>query len=143
MFELYILIKRVYVVTILISLVQTMFEDVSGFGAWHRRWCSLKSHHLSYWKYPDDEGTKVVVVSSSSQNRKSFPGWDFNDNFNYFLYKHSEFVNLWKMYLSRPCTLVIDNGINLSQYYVAKSNHLVIILVSASQLDRQTEYSGQ
>ncbi|KAJ8956078.1 hypothetical protein NQ318_016530 [Aromia moschata] len=33
----------------------TMFEDVSGFGAWHRRWCLLKGHALSYWKYPDDE----------------------------------------------------------------------------------------
>ncbi|XP_057658228.1 anillin-like isoform X7 [Diorhabda carinulata] len=33
----------------------TMFEDVSGFGAWHRRWCILKGHTLSYWKYPDDE----------------------------------------------------------------------------------------
>lgn len=37
----------------------TMFEDVSGFGAWHRRWCYLKGHTLSYWKYPDDEKTKV------------------------------------------------------------------------------------
>lgn len=33
----------------------TMFEDVSGFGAWHRRWCLLKGYTLSYWKYPDDE----------------------------------------------------------------------------------------
>nr|CAI5823619.1 unnamed protein product [Callosobruchus analis] len=35
----------------------TMFDDVSGFGAWHRRWCLLKGHLLSYWKYPDDEKT--------------------------------------------------------------------------------------
>ncbi|CAH1981243.1 unnamed protein product [Acanthoscelides obtectus] len=33
----------------------TMFDDVSGFGAWHRRWSLLKGHLLSYWKYPDDE----------------------------------------------------------------------------------------
>lgn len=33
----------------------TMFEDVSGFGAWHRRWCRLHGSILSYWKYPDDE----------------------------------------------------------------------------------------
>lgn len=33
----------------------TMFEDVSGFGAWHRRWCRLHGNILSYWKYPDDE----------------------------------------------------------------------------------------
>lgn len=37
----------------------TMFDDVSGFGAWHRRWCLLKGHSLSYWKYPDDEKKKV------------------------------------------------------------------------------------
>lgn len=40
----------------------TMFEDVAGFGAWHRRWCSLHGHLLSYWRYPDDEKTKVVVI---------------------------------------------------------------------------------
>lgn len=33
----------------------TMFEDVSGFGAWHRRWCRLHGNVLSFWKYPDDE----------------------------------------------------------------------------------------
>lgn len=33
----------------------TMFDDVSGFGAWHRRWCHLKGNILNYWKYPDDE----------------------------------------------------------------------------------------
>lgn len=37
----------------------TMFDDVSGFGAWHRRWCLLKGHTLSYWKYPDDEKKMV------------------------------------------------------------------------------------
>lgn len=37
----------------------TMFEDVSGFGAWHRRWCLLKGHTVSYWKYPDDERKMV------------------------------------------------------------------------------------
>lgn len=37
----------------------TMFEDISGFGAWHRRWCLLKGDTLSYWKYPDDEKKTV------------------------------------------------------------------------------------
>jgi len=37
----------------------TMFEDVSGLGAWHRRWCVLASNKLCYWKYPDDENKKV------------------------------------------------------------------------------------
>nr|XP_047931522.1 anillin isoform X1 [Anser cygnoides] len=36
----------------------TMFEDVSGFGAWHRRWCVLYGNCISYWTYPDDEKRK-------------------------------------------------------------------------------------
>lgn len=36
----------------------TMFEDVSGFGAWHRRWCVLSGYCISYWTYPDDERRK-------------------------------------------------------------------------------------
>nr|XP_008200136.1 PREDICTED: actin-binding protein anillin isoform X2 [Tribolium castaneum] len=43
----------------------TMFEDVSGFGAWHRRWCLLKGDTLSYWKYPDDE-KKTPPINSIS-----------------------------------------------------------------------------
>ncbi|KAL3287438.1 hypothetical protein HHI36_001909 [Cryptolaemus montrouzieri] len=41
----------------------TMFEDISGFGAWHRRWCVLRENSLSYWKYPDDE-KKVPPIDS-------------------------------------------------------------------------------
>ncbi|KAL0276644.1 UNVERIFIED_CONTAM: hypothetical protein PYX00_004173 [Menopon gallinae] len=41
----------------------TMFDDISGFGAWHRRWCLLSSHTLSYWKYPDDETRKIPIGS--------------------------------------------------------------------------------
>ncbi|BFZ19830.1 hypothetical protein BsWGS_22869 [Bradybaena similaris] len=36
----------------------TMFEDVSGFGAWHRRWCVLAGNKICVWKYPDDETRK-------------------------------------------------------------------------------------
>ncbi|XP_046580326.1 anillin-like [Haliotis rubra] len=36
----------------------TMFEDVSGLGAWHRRWVALARNKLCYWKYPDDENRK-------------------------------------------------------------------------------------
>ncbi|NWU67149.1 ANLN protein, partial [Pterocles burchelli] len=36
----------------------TMFEDVSGFGAWHRRWCVLAGNCISFWTYPDDEKRK-------------------------------------------------------------------------------------
>ncbi|KAK3085514.1 hypothetical protein FSP39_004457 [Pinctada imbricata] len=36
----------------------TMFEDVSGLGAWHRRWNVLAGNKLCFWKYPDDETKK-------------------------------------------------------------------------------------
>ncbi|XP_034457021.1 anillin isoform X1 [Hippoglossus hippoglossus] len=39
----------------------TMFEDVSGFGAWHRRWCVLSGYYISYWTYPDDEKCKNPI----------------------------------------------------------------------------------
>ncbi|XP_026318703.1 anillin-like, partial [Hyposmocoma kahamanoa] len=32
----------------------TAFDDVSGLGAWHRRWFRLQAPRLAYWKYPDD-----------------------------------------------------------------------------------------
>ena len=38
-----------------------MFADVSGFGAWHRRWCVLKDNTLSFWKYPDEENFKEPI----------------------------------------------------------------------------------
>ncbi|XP_071447088.1 anillin-like [Hetaerina americana] len=39
----------------------TMFEDISGFGAWHRRWCLLHEDRLSFWKYPEDERKKEPI----------------------------------------------------------------------------------
>ncbi|KAM8770362.1 anillin [Rhynchonycteris naso] len=39
----------------------TIFEDVSGFGAWHRRWCILSGNCVSYWTYPDDEKRKNPI----------------------------------------------------------------------------------
>ncbi|XP_051992036.1 anillin-like [Xyrauchen texanus] len=39
----------------------SMFEDVSGFGAWHRRWCVLSGYCISYWTYPDDEKRKNPI----------------------------------------------------------------------------------
>ncbi|MGH0121806.1 UNVERIFIED_CONTAM: hypothetical protein FKN15_068792 [Acipenser sinensis] len=39
----------------------TMFEDVHGFGAWHRRWFSFNGKCVSYWNYPDDEGSKEAI----------------------------------------------------------------------------------
>lgn len=39
----------------------TMFDDISGFGAWHRRWCRLSGNTLFYWKYPEDEKRKETL----------------------------------------------------------------------------------
>lgn len=41
----------------------TMYEVVSGYGAWHRRWCLLKGEMLSYWKYPDHEKKEIPIGS--------------------------------------------------------------------------------
>ncbi|XP_040168540.1 anillin isoform X1 [Anopheles arabiensis] len=45
----------------------TMYEDVSGLGAWHRRWCRLQRHTINYWKYPDDEKRKAPIGSIDLQ----------------------------------------------------------------------------
>ena len=50
----------------------TMFEDVSGFGAWHRRWCYLKGNLLVYWRYPDDEVKKVCVTYRNNDFNLSY-----------------------------------------------------------------------
>uniref|UniRef100_UPI00398EBD02 anillin-like isoform X2 n=1 Tax=Pristiophorus japonicus TaxID=55135 RepID=UPI00398EBD02 len=39
----------------------TIFEDVSGFGAWHRRWFVLSGNTLSYWTYPDEKKHKKPI----------------------------------------------------------------------------------
>lgn len=31
----------------------TVYEDVSGFGAWKRRWAVLKGSAIAFWAYPD------------------------------------------------------------------------------------------
>jgi actin-binding protein anillin len=38
----------------------TMFQDISGYGDWHRRWCKLTSSELSYWMYPEDESNEPL-----------------------------------------------------------------------------------
>jgi len=39
----------------------TMFDDVSGFGAWHRRWFVLEGNSLSFWKYPENEKVQEPI----------------------------------------------------------------------------------
>ncbi|XP_068625198.1 anillin-like [Battus philenor] len=43
------------------SAFLTAFDDVSGLGAWHRRWFRLVSPRLQYWKYPDDANRKMPI----------------------------------------------------------------------------------
>ena len=38
-----------------------MFDDVSGFGAWHRRWFVLEGNSLSFWKYPENEKVQGLL----------------------------------------------------------------------------------
>ncbi|XP_076824863.1 uncharacterized protein LOC143470543 isoform X2 [Clavelina lepadiformis] len=39
----------------------TMFDDVGGLGAWHRRWCVLRHGVIYSWTYPDDEKHKDAL----------------------------------------------------------------------------------
>ncbi|XP_073515981.1 anillin-like isoform X2 [Phyllobates terribilis] len=39
----------------------TMFEDVGGLAAWHRRWCIVSGNNLSFWAYPDQESCKEAL----------------------------------------------------------------------------------
>ncbi|PIK53402.1 putative actin-binding protein anillin-like isoform X2 [Apostichopus japonicus] len=41
----------------------TMFDEISGFGSWHRRWCVLAEGYVTCWKYPDDERKKPPIAS--------------------------------------------------------------------------------
>ncbi|XP_076848991.1 anillin, actin binding protein 2 isoform X2 [Brachyhypopomus gauderio] len=43
----------------------TMFEDVSGFGAWRRLFFKLEGTHLMYWNYPNEMGSKPAEGSIS------------------------------------------------------------------------------
>ncbi|CAH2057115.1 unnamed protein product, partial [Iphiclides podalirius] len=43
------------------SAFLTAFDDVSGLGAWHRRWFRLLAPRLQYWKYPDDATRKMPI----------------------------------------------------------------------------------
>lgn len=37
----------------------TMYEMISGYGAWCRYWFYLNGDKLSFWKYPEQETTQV------------------------------------------------------------------------------------
>ncbi|XP_043849507.1 anillin-like [Dromiciops gliroides] len=46
----------------------TIFDDVGGFGAWHRRWCVLSGNCLFCWAYPEDEKQKTPIGSINLAN---------------------------------------------------------------------------
>lgn len=47
----------------------TMFNDVSGYGAWHRRWFRLRNGILSFWKYPEhaEDDSKVLLMKNTKK----------------------------------------------------------------------------
>ena len=49
----------------------TMFDDVSGFGAWHRRWVVLEGNTLAFWKYPENEKVMGKLPQKSLDNDSS------------------------------------------------------------------------
>lgn len=49
-----------------------MFELISGYGVWHRRYFVLEGCTMYYWNHPNDKETKVQMV------RQKSPGAFFN-----------------------------------------------------------------
>ncbi|CAI5668118.1 unnamed protein product [Oreochromis niloticus] len=49
----------------------TMFELVSGYGVWHRRFFVLEECNLYYWNYPNDRETKEAEGSISLSSSQS------------------------------------------------------------------------
>ncbi|KAF9416098.1 hypothetical protein HW555_006510 [Spodoptera exigua] len=63
----------------------TAFDDVSGLGAWHRRWFRLQPPRLAYWKYPDDvqkkthlDLCKIVIILVTSNDLSYMPIGDID-----------------------------------------------------------------
>lgn len=40
----------------------TMYEIISGYGAWCRYWFYLNGDKLSFWKYPEQENVQVNII---------------------------------------------------------------------------------
>ncbi|KAF7634444.1 PH domain-containing protein [Meloidogyne graminicola] len=62
----------------------SLYQIVSGLGAWNRFWCVLENEQLNFWRYPEDEGTKdpivtieliwcITTVTALSPSSASFP----------------------------------------------------------------------
>ncbi|KAF6200980.1 hypothetical protein GE061_005427 [Apolygus lucorum] len=42
----------------------TQFEEVSGFGAWKRKWALLKGSTITFWLYPEHEETNKIPIDT-------------------------------------------------------------------------------
>lgn len=51
--------------------VQTMFELISGYGVWHRRYFVLEGCSMYYWNHPNDKETKVWIDQQTDLHTKS------------------------------------------------------------------------
>lgn len=49
----------------------TMFELISGFGVWHRRYFVLEGNDMFYWNHPNDRETKAAEGSISLSSHHS------------------------------------------------------------------------
>jgi len=41
----------------------TIFNDVSGLGAWHRKWAQIHNYFILFWTYPEDIN-KVTITTN-------------------------------------------------------------------------------
>lgn len=47
-----------------------MFELISGYGVWHRRYFVLEECNLYYWNHPNDKETKVWIDQQTDRHTK-------------------------------------------------------------------------
>lgn len=70
MFEKWTFFLKVFIKFTLLFLwlcSQTMFELISGYGVWHRRYFVLEGCNMYYWNHPNDKESKVWTHQQLNQ----------------------------------------------------------------------------